>query len=404
MAQSSVPAKQDATRDAGKRHTGQPHNRHNVSSSLSLRTRSILFGIAAAVILTALIALGSRGFHWFDAALIGYAVATVFATAAVTYKYSFWLARPPTGRYWRRSWGLFFSYENFRHYTPLIPKAIADLFAQQFIRRRGWYRWITHQCIFWGVILSCAITFPLTFGWLRFTQTATGLYQIWFFGFQLFAFPVDTFFAFVIIHGLDFTAAILLIGLVMAFHRRFHDLALIAVQRFGFDIMPLALLMAIVVTGFALTADSTWLAGEYYWYISLTHETVVVLWLISLPFGKFFHLIERPATVGIELYWRTGEGTEMQKCARCGEEFAPVRFIQDLKKTLHDVDENYFLHKHLAGAASMSAFADTHSGTLSPADLTTQELWWQDICPTCKRVMRGQANMAALGRNGNQFL
>ena len=73
--------------------------------------------------------------------------------------------------------------------------------------------------------------------------------------------------------------------------------------------------MAIVDTGLALTADSTWLRGAYYWYISLTHEVVVVLWLISLPFGKFFHLIERPATVGIELYWRTGEGTEMQRCA-----------------------------------------------------------------------------------------
>ena len=59
-----------------------------------------------------------------------------------------------------------------------------------------------------------------------------------------------------------------------------------------------------------------------------------MLWLISLPFGKFFHLIERPATVGIELYWRTGEGTEMQRCARCGQEFAPARFIADLKKTL----------------------------------------------------------------------
>ena len=74
-------------------------------------------------------------------------------------------------------------------------------------------------------------------------------------------------------------------------------------------------------------------------------EAVVVLWLISLPFGKFFHLIERPATVGIELYWRTGEGTAMQRCARCGEEFAPVRFIQDLKKTLYNVGENYTLRE-----------------------------------------------------------
>ncbi len=404
MAQSSVPVKRDATLRTAEGRPVQPGTQHRASSGLSLRTRSILFGILAAAILTGLIALGSRGFHWFDAALIGYAVATIFAVAAVTYKYSFWLARPPTGRYWRRSWRLFFSYENFRRYTPLIPKAIADLFAQQFIRRRGWYRWITHQCIFWGVFLSCCITFPLTFGWLRFTQTTTGLYQIWFFGFPLFSLPATAFFAFLLFHALDITAAILFIGLVMAFHRRFHDVALIAIQRFRFDIMPLALLMAIVVTGLALTADSTWLGGQYYWYISLTHEAVVVLWLISLPFGKFFHLIERPATVGIELYWRTGEGTAMQKCARCGENFAPVRFIQDLKKTLHDVDENYFLGRERAGQDTMVTPEITHSGPLSPVDQTTQQLWWQDICPTCKRVMRGQATLGALGRNGNRFL
>jgi len=391
-------------------HSRSPRKKPAGFSSLGLRTRCILAGILAAAILTMLIALGSRGFHWFDAALIGYAVATIFAIAAVTYKYSFWLARPPTGRYWRRSWQLFFSYENFRRYTLLIPKAIGDLFAQQFIRRRGLYRWITHQCIFWGVILSCAITFPLTFGWLRFTQTSTGLYQIWIFGFPFFITPVDSFAAFMLFHALDFTALILLVGLVLAFHRRFHDLALISVQRFGFDIVPLALLMAITVTGLALTADSAWLGGAYYWYISLTHETLVVLWLISLPFGKFFHLIERPATVGIELYWRTGEGTAMQRCARCGEEFAPVRFIQDLKKTLQDVGENYSLQgtaapvlagEHVqprAGVVEETAGA----GDQSPASIGS--LWWQDLCPTCKRVMRAQANLAALGRGGNQFL
>src|SRR5437879_975069 len=262
MAQSVMPSS-ETTRDASPRAQPRP--------TIRLRTRSIILGIIAAAVLTLLIAVGSLGFHRFDAALIGYAVATIFATAAVTYKYAFWLARPPTDRYWKRSWELFLSYANFRRYTTLIPGAILDLFAQQFIRRRGIYRWITHQCIFWGVILSCLITFPLTFGWLRFTQTTTGLYRIWFFGFALFAFPTDSVFGFVIIHALDFTAALLFIGLVLAFHRRFHDLALVAVQRFRFDIVPLALLMAIVVTGLALTADSAWLGGAYYWYISLTH-------------------------------------------------------------------------------------------------------------------------------------
>ncbi|GCE07920.1 hypothetical protein [Dictyobacter aurantiacus] len=365
---------------------------------LGLRTRAMLFGVLAAAILTGLIALGSRGFHWFDATLIGYAVASIFAVAAVTYKYSFWLARPQTGRYWRRSWQLFFSYANFRRYTVLIPTAILDLFSQQFIRRRGMYRWLTHQCIFWGVILSCCITFSLTFGWIRMTLTATGQHLVWFFGFPLLAFPVDSALGWLIYHALDLTAILLFIGLVLALHRRFHDLSLITVQRFGFDLMPLALLMAIVITGLALTADSTWLRGAYYWYISLTHEVVVVLWLISLPFGKFFHLIERPATVGIELYWKTGEGTEMQTCARCGEAFAPVRFIQDLKKTLLDVGENYSLREDVFAQQSAES-----TGT-EAEEQATRTLWWQDLCPSCKRVARGQATLAALDPGGNRFL
>ncbi len=201
----------------------------------------------------------------------------------------------------------------------------------------------------------------------------------------------------IIIHALDITAAILFIGLVLAFHRRFHDLSVISVQRFGFDIMPLALLMAIAVTGLSLTADSAWLGGEYYWYISLVHEAVVVLWLISLPFGKFFHIIERPATVGIELYWRTGESTEMQRCARCGEEFAPVRFIQDLKRTLHNVGEDYVLREVPLEVEGVQPVNQEEHPVMT-------QLWWQDLCPTCKRVMRAQANLAALGRGGNRFL
>jgi hypothetical protein len=398
MAQSAIPSDQVPAST-----TGASKPRPRGFFALSLRVRSICYGVLAAIILVLLIAAGSRGFRWFDAALIGYAVATVFAVAAVTYKYTFWLARPPTGRYWRRSWQLFFSYENFRRYTPLIPGAIADLFAQQFIRRRGVYRWVTHQCIFWGVILSCLITFPLTFGWERFTQTASGAYQMWFFGFPLFTFPVNSVLGFVLYHALDWTALLLFIGLVLAFHRRFHDLALIAVQRFRFDIVPLALLMSIVITGLALTADSVWLAGNYYWYISLVHQAVVVLWLISLPFGKFFHLIERPATVGIELYWRTGEGTAMQRCARCGEEYAPVRFIQDLKKTLFEVGEDYTLREApLERSAAEQPIDQPRKATTELKE--TEALWWQDLCPRCKRVARGQANLAALGRNGNRFL
>ena len=361
---------------------------------LGQRMRAIVAGVVAGLILIGLIAAGSRGFHWFDASLIGYAVGTIFALAAVTYKYTFWLQRPQTGRYFWRSWRLFFSVANFRKYFALIPSAIfTDLLTQQFIRKRSVYRWIMHQCIFWGVVLSCAITFPLTFGWIRFTETLRGQYELWVFGFPLFAFHPDSIFGWGIFHALDITAFILLIGLVMAFHRRFHDAALVAIQRFRFDIVPLALLFAIVISGLALTLDSTAFDGAFYFYISLVHEVIVVLWLISLPFGKFFHIIERPATVGIELYWRTGEDAEPHTCPRCGEAFAPARFVTDLKKTLNDIGQNYAISSK---APTMRAVQSGQSAT----DVT----WWQDFCPDCKRIMRAEANLAAMGREGNQFL
>ncbi len=361
---------------------------------LGQRSMAIIFGVAAGLGLVVLIALGSRGFHWFDSALIGYAVASIFALAAVTYKYTFWLMRPQTGRYFWRSWQLFLSLENFKRYTALIPRAILDLFTQQFIRRRTWYRWITHQCIFWGVVLSCLITFPLTFGWLRFTQTSSAQHQIWALGFPLFSFDSYTPFGFLIYHALDLSALLLLVGVALAFHRRFHDLAQIAIQRFRFDIVPLALLFAIVITGLALTADSAWFGGAYYWFISLTHQAIVVLWLISLPFGRFFHILERPATVGVGLYWGTGDDATQRECPRCGQPFAPARFVHDLKRTLYDIGQNYAVSEGEAPATEDP----------SQREAATKGVWWQDFCPDCKRIMRGQANMMAIGGEGNRFL
>jgi len=121
----------------------------------------------AAIVLLFLIYIGSRELRDFDAALVGYAVGSVFALAAVVYRYTLWITRPPTWRYWKAGWTNFLSWRNFLHYTALIPVAWwTDIFAQTFILKRSLQRWAMHMSIFWGVLLSCAVTFPLTFGWL----------------------------------------------------------------------------------------------------------------------------------------------------------------------------------------------------------------------------------------------
>ncbi len=113
--------------------------------------RATLVAVLAAAILILLIYIGSRQLRDFDTALIGYAVATLFTLVALTYRYTLWISRPPTWRYFRAGWANFLSLRNFRHYSLLIPKAWwTDIFAQTFILKRGLLRWITHMCIFWA--------------------------------------------------------------------------------------------------------------------------------------------------------------------------------------------------------------------------------------------------------------
>jgi hypothetical protein len=330
----------------------------------------------AALGLLVLIFLGSRGFKDFDSALVGYAVGTVFALAGLAYRYTRWITRPPTWRYFRGGWQNFLSWRNFRRYSTLIPIAWwTDILAQTFIRRRSNQRWLMHLAIFWGVVLSCAITFPLTFGWVRFTLVPPHDYQAWFFGVKVFRFPLESVVSFVVFHGLDFTAVLLLVGLAIAFWRRTTDAGLLLTQRFGVDLMPLVLLFAIAITGLALTASSAWWNGRFYWFISLTHQVIVVLWLLMLPFGKFFHIVERPATIGVTLYQtvnQDGEQEQTGRCVRCGVALPSAQFVSDLQATLQELGQRYELGD---GRGNLQAY-----------------------CPTCKRVLRGTAYYQLVGR------
>jgi hypothetical protein len=336
--------------------------------------------IIVTFLLIGLIYLGSRGFKDFDSALIGYAVATLFTVAALVYRYTLWITRPPTWRYFKAGWVNFLSWQNFRRYTVLIPLAWwHDIFGQTFIRQRSTIRWVAHMAIFWGVIISLLITIPLTFGWLRFTLVPPGHYQLWFFNIPMFQFPIESGVGFSLFHGLDFSAVLLIIGIALALRRRIADMGLLTTQRFGFDLMPLVLLFAISVTGLALTASSLWWEGSFYWFLSLVHQVVVVLWLLSIPFGKFFHIIQRPASIGVLLYQTVnqdvehyGDQPQTGHCKRCGMELPSQQFVTDLQATLTDLHQNY--------------------------NLGNGRGWLQEYCPTCKRVLRGEAYYQMMGK------
>ena len=81
--------------------------------------------------------------------------------------------------------------------------------------------------------------------------------------------------------------------------------------------------------------------------------------LLFLPFGKFFHIFQRPAQLGVKLYQKTGAEGPCAICPRCKERFASAMHVRDLKAVLPQLGFDY-----------------TIPGT---------EFAWQVLCPPCKR-------------------
>src|SRR6187399_1123885 len=103
--------------------------------------------------LAALIVAGSRSLAHFDAALVGYTFATLFATFGITYRYAMWLQRPPTRLYWRRGWQFFLTPRFFvANLWQLARRGVVEFALNRFIFRRGFARGAAHWAIMWGCI------------------------------------------------------------------------------------------------------------------------------------------------------------------------------------------------------------------------------------------------------------
>src|SRR6476620_4558675 len=111
------------------------YNRQTTTVRASLVALGAMIGLALAIL------FGSRMLTFFDPALTGYAIASLFAAFGVAFHYGTWLMRPSTRIMWRRSWQFFLSGRNMRHYFWTIPRAIVtNLLFQTFIRQRSLLR------------------------------------------------------------------------------------------------------------------------------------------------------------------------------------------------------------------------------------------------------------------------
>ncbi|HLV22435.1 MAG TPA: hypothetical protein VKZ49_16190, partial [Polyangiaceae bacterium] len=167
--------------------------------------RSATWALLVTIGLGVLIVLGSRNLAHFDAALVAYTFAVLFATFGLTYRYAMWLERPPTAMYWRRGWQAFFQRGfRLRNIFTWFGRIGSEVLANRFIVRRDRLRGLTHLLIMWGCIIAVLITFPLVFGWLHFrpVEGDLSLYEAVIFGFPAFRFPHDSALAFFLFHGL----------------------------------------------------------------------------------------------------------------------------------------------------------------------------------------------------------
>ena len=210
--------------------------------------RSAFLGIAVTLALGGLVALGSRNLAHFDAALVAYTFAVLFATFGLTYRYAMWLSRPPTALYWRRGWQAFFQRgHQLRNARFWLVRICRDVLGNRFILQRDKLRGVTHLLIMWGCGLAVAITFPLVFGWLHFRPVPgnLALYEAVVFGFPAFSFPHDSAFGFLLFHGLVWASFLVIAGVMLALRRRMREEGAGAVQRLAEDFMPLLLLFAV---------------------------------------------------------------------------------------------------------------------------------------------------------------
>src|SRR5262245_27356356 len=98
------------------------------------KVRAGAWGIVVTAVLAALIIIGSRKLRHFDAALVGYTFATLFATFGITYRYAMWLQRPPTRMYWRRGWqAIFHPRLLFKNLLTLAKRFFVEFVATRFI-------------------------------------------------------------------------------------------------------------------------------------------------------------------------------------------------------------------------------------------------------------------------------
>ena len=156
---------------------------------------------------------------------------------------------------------------------------------------------------------------------------------------------------------------------MLAMRRRMREEGAAAVQRFAEDFMPLILLFAVSLTGLMLTASYTWMKGYAYTFIAILHAITVIGTFLWLPFGKFFHIFQRPAQLGVGFYKDVGADPGTGALPPLRPAFSSRMHIEDLIE----------VERQLGFTLRDPRWHDGH---------------YQWICPRCRRASLAMAQGA----------
>jgi hypothetical protein len=102
--------------------------------------------------------------------------------------------------------------------------------------------------------------------------------------------------------------------------------------------------------------------GYAYEFLAILHAATVIVTLLWLPFGKLFHVFQRPAQLGVGFYKDAGLREQQAQCRRCGRAFASATMVRDLTVVERELGFRY----ELRGGGH-----------------------YQDVCPRCRRALFG---------------
>ncbi|RXT05794.1 MFS transporter [Ammoniphilus sp. CFH 90114] len=301
----------------------------------SFYSKTSMYAFLVTLILFFTMWIGTKQFKHIDMALLGYMISSFIFAIGITVRLCAWLVRPATRQMIARSiQNLKTSDRAGRNFRSIAKTAFDNIILQKFIFKRGIYRGVQHFLIAWGCIGSLAITFGLTFGWMHFDLVDPLTYQIMVMGIPTIKMAANGLFAELVYNGLNITAIMVMIGVIMALVRRIKDQDVKVTQRAEFDLFPLYLLLAVTLTGLVLTVSYKFLDGWMHHYLTLIHQITVIVFLVYFPFGKLFHLPIRPLAAAVPMNYQEVVKVDTRACKKCGTNYSNDDQITDVKEIL----------------------------------------------------------------------